>query len=229
MLDRGDAGVVGAKKRDLARLVADGQRGVADAVVAGDGQTRRDAGLQQAGHVGLKRQKPAGMLGHQAAVQPDFGLVGDGAEAQHGALAGAQGRQRDHALVERPAVVVAQGFVLALVVVAGGHRHQTRAGQRRGGVDVMGGKIVAEAEIPKAALRGAQAGRILLRIQHSFTCFCVFTSKAANLWSGGSALPCRSSRPSSCTRRRPRACRCCRGSFCCRCRAGSARRRACGR
>src|SRR5699024_8399821 len=99
------------------------------------------------------------------------------------------------------AVVVAQGFVLALVVVAGGHRHAPRAGQRRGGVDVMGGKIVAEAEIPKAALRGAQAGRILLRIQHSFTCFCVFTSKAANLWSGGSALPCRSSRPSSCTRR----------------------------
>ena len=118
----GDARIVRAKKGQLSVLVAHRQGAVVHPVVAGDGQQRRLAGAQQGGDICFKGSKAALMLCNELAVQPDLGRVSHRAEPQHHPLPGAESGQRDLALIPYPAVVVAQGGgLVVLVVVAGGH------------------------------------------------------------------------------------------------------------
>ena len=67
--------------------------------------------------------------------------------------------------------MVPQDRVLALVVVAAGHRHGARAGQRGGGVDVRALRVMAEAEIPHPVLFHTEPGGVLLGVQHTYTFF----------------------------------------------------------
>ena len=138
VLHRGDARVVRAEKGDLPRLVAHRQGAVADPVVGGHRQQGRSPGGQPAGDLHLKGQETAPVLGDQRPVQPDPGLVGHRAEAEHHPLAGAGPGQGDPALIEHPAVVIPPGPVGLLVVEAGRDRHRLGAGQRPGRVQAGG-------------------------------------------------------------------------------------------
>ena len=134
----GDARIVRAKESQLSVLVAHGQGAVVHPVVAGYGQQRGLAGVQQGGDVCFKGGKAALVLRNELAVQPDFGRVGHRAEPQHHPLPGAEGGQGDFALIPCPAVVAAQGGGLVVLVVVAG-RHSDGLGIRQGlcGVELV--------------------------------------------------------------------------------------------
>ena len=130
-LHTGNARIVRAKKGQLPVLIAHRQGAVVHPVVAGYGQQRGLAGVQQVGDVRFKGRKAALVLCNEPAVQPDFGGVGHRAEPQHHPLPGAEGGQGNFALIPCPAVVAAQGSGLVVLVVVAG-RHGDGLGIRQG-------------------------------------------------------------------------------------------------
>ena len=160
----GDARVVRAKEGQLSVLVAHRQGAVVHPVVAGDGQQRSLAGMQQVGDIRFKGRKAALVLRNELAVQPDFCGVGHRAKLQHHPLPGAEGGQCNAALIPRPAVVAAQGGgLVVLVVVAGGHGDGLGIRQGLCGVELVF-LAAAQRKLPCAVQTQLQACFILFRI-----------------------------------------------------------------
>ena len=160
----GDARVVRAKEGQLSVLVAHRQGAVVHPVVAGDGQQRSLAGMQQVGDIRFKGRKAALVLRNELAVQPDFCGVGHRAKLQHHPLPGAEGGQCNAALIPRPAVVAAQGGgLVVLVVVAGGHGDGLGIRQGLCGVELVF-LAAAQRKLPCTVQAQFQACFILFRI-----------------------------------------------------------------
>ena len=160
----GDARVVRAKEGQLSVLVAHRQGAVVHPVVAGDGQQRGLAGMQQGGNICFKGGKAALVLCDKLAVQPDLCGVGHRTEPQHHPLPGAESGQGDFALIPCPAVVAAQGGGLVVLVVVAG-RYRDGLGVRQGlcGVE-LGFRAAAQRKRPCAVKAQLQARFILFRI-----------------------------------------------------------------
>lgn len=163
-LHTGNARIVRAKKGQLPVLIAHRQGAVIHPVVAGYGQQRGLAGVQQVGDVRFKGRKADLVLCNEPAVQPDFGGVGHRAEPQHHPLPGAEGGQGDFALIPCPAVVAAQGGgLVVLVVVAGGHGDGLGIRQGLCGIELVF-HAAAQRKRPCAVKAQLQARFILFRI-----------------------------------------------------------------
>ena len=116
------------------------------------------------------------MLADELAVEVDLGVVGDGGEAQHHALAADKLRHGDGALIERPAAEVTEVDALLEVVVGGGDRHRHGVGERRVEPLALESTAVIELEVPDAVEALDKTGRGLLRIEH-LCCLSILRAK----------------------------------------------------
>ena len=91
------------------------------------------------------------MLADELAVQIDLGVVGDGGEAQHQALVANKGGNRDGALIEHPAVMVAKVDALLQVVIGGGDGHGGGVFKRAVLPAGVKARAVVQLKVPDAA------------------------------------------------------------------------------